>query len=287
MSGAPAVILGCGYTGRRVAERLLARRVPVLCTTRNPSKLEDLARRGAAVLRLEVREAATLAELRRTVPAGARVLHSIPVIDSDCGPLDPTPLLLEALAGRIRRLVYLSTTGVYGEAAAVDETTPPAPAGERERLRVEAERAVASSDWSWLVLRPAAIYGPGRGVHESMRLGRYRLAGRGDNLVSRIHVEDLAAVAEAALDSELTGAYPVADLEPCTAREMAEFCAQLLGLPPPGSVDPAGAHRSRQVSRRVDGSAILRRLGLTLRYPSYRIGVPAALAASGFGGEAG
>ncbi len=287
MSDGPVIILGCGYTGRRVAERLLERHIAVLCTTRTPAKLEDLARRGASVLRLEVLEPATLAEVGRRVPAGARVLHSIPVIDSERGPFDPTPLLLEALGGSIRRLVYLSTTGVYGAAAAVDETTPPAPLGEREQLRLEAERAVGGGDWSWLVLRPAAIYGPGRGVHESIRAGRYRLPGAGDNLVSRIHVEDLAAVAEAALDSDLTGAYPVADLEPCTAREMAEFCARLLGLPLPGSVNPQAVHRSRQVSRRVDGRAILRLLGLRLRYPSYRTGVPAALAAADSRREAG
>lgn len=287
MSERPVVILGCGYTGRRVAERLLARGRAVLCTTRNPMKLEELAARGAVVARLEVLEPATLTELRRLLLAPARVLHSIPVIDSSRGPFDPTPLLLEALQGRIERLVYLSTTGVYGAATSVDETTPPTPLGERERLRLQAERAVAAGDWSWLILRPAAIYGPGRGVHESLRAGRYRLAASGENLVSRIHVDDLAAVAEAALDSDLTGAYPVADLEPCTAREMAEFCARLLGMPPPDSVDPAAVHRSRQVSRRVDGSAILRLLGLSLQYPSYRVGVPAALAASGFRREAG
>lgn len=277
MSESPVVILGCGYTGRRVAERLLGRGISVLCTTRDPSKLEDLARRGAAVVRVEVLEPDTLAKLRRLAPESARVLHSIPVIDSDSGPFDPTPRLLEALHGRLRRLVYLSTTGVYGTASTVDDTTPPAPAGERERLRLEAERAVAAGGWSWLVLRPAAIYGPGRGVHESIRLGRYRLAGEGANFVSRIHVDDLAALVEAALFSPVTGAYPVADLEPCTAREMAEFCARLLGLPSPPTTDPASVHRSRQVSRRVDGSAILRLLDVTLRYPSYKTGVPASL----------
>jgi Trk K+ transport system NAD-binding subunit len=61
MSESPVVILGCGYTGRRVAERLLGRGISVLCTTRDPSKLEDLARRGAAVVRVEVLEPDTLA----------------------------------------------------------------------------------------------------------------------------------------------------------------------------------------------------------------------------------
>jgi nucleoside-diphosphate-sugar epimerase len=275
------LILGCGYTGRRVALRLLAQGVPVLATTRNPARLEEVAARGGRLLRLEVLEQQTLLALREAVPEAVRVLHSIPVVEGAEGPLDPTPRLLEVLSGRIRRLVYLSTTGVYGAAPVVDETTPVAPLGGRERLRVEAEQAVLGGDWSALVLRPAAIYGPGRGVHESIRLGRYRLAGDGANFVSRIHVDDLAAICEAALASEITGAYPVADEEPCTARQMAAFCADLLGLPVPEPTDPAALHRTRQVDRRVDGRAILRLLGLTLRYPSYRTGVPAALAAAG------
>lgn len=281
MDALPVLIFGCGYTGRRVARRFLGRGVPVLATTRDPQKLEEIAALGGVVLRLDVLEQETLRRLREAVAEPVRVLHSIPVVDGPEGPLDPTPRLLEKLSGRIRRLVYLSTTGVYGAARVVDETTPVAPLGERERLRVEAEQAVLGGDWPALVLRPAAIYGPGRGVHESIRLGRYRLAGDGANFVSRIHVDDLAAICEAALASEITGAYPVADEEPCSSRQMAAFCAGLLGLPLPEPTDPAALHRTRQVDRRVDGRAILRLLGLTLRYPSYRTGVPAALAAAG------
>ena len=68
-----------------------------------------------------------------------------------------------------------------------------------------------------MILRPAAIYGPGRGVHVSMEEGRFRFVGGGDNFVSRIHVDDLAAHVEAALLSDITGAWPVADEHPCTS----------------------------------------------------------------------
>jgi nucleoside-diphosphate-sugar epimerase len=84
-------------------------------------------------------------------------------------------------------------------------------------------------------------------------------------------VDDLAAHVEAGLLSDITGAYPVADDEPCTSREIAEFCAKLLDLPMP----PEQA-KTFSTSRRVDGSAIRRALGITLRYPSYRVGVPAS-----------
>ena len=102
-----------------------------------------------------------------------------------------------------------------------------------------------------------------------------------DTFVSRIHVDDLAAHVEAALLSKVSGAYPVADEEPCTSREIAEFCAELLHLPAlkrsQGEVEPKSRFAS---NRQVDGSAIRRLLGITLSYPSYRVGVPAALEAS-------
>jgi nucleoside-diphosphate-sugar epimerase len=169
------------------------------------------------------------------------------------------------------RVVYLSTTGVYGMAQAVDETTvPAAPRTNRELARVSEEQAVLSGPWSALVLRPAAIYGPGRGVHASMRAETFRLSG---DFVSRIHVDDLAAHCVAGLLSSVTGAYPVADEKPCTSREIAEYCAELMSLPVPEALGEI-----RRANRRVDGSAIRRLLGIQLRYPSYREGIAACLA---------
>jgi nucleoside-diphosphate-sugar epimerase len=195
------------------------------------------------------------------------VLHSIPP--------DAPADLLDPLRDKARRVVYLSSTAVYGAASVVDETTPVDARTERARARVEAERAIAEGPWSALILRPAAIYGPGRGVQESIQRGEHSLS---DRFVSRIHVDDLAAHAEAALLSTITGAYPVADEEPCTSREIAEFCARLLKIPVTG----AGQVRAQRMprfanNRRVDGSAIREALGIKLTYPSYRVGIPAAL----------
>jgi len=245
------VILGCGFTGERVARRFLERGARVTATTRNPARLAGL---GAEVVRVE--------ELR--VPRGALVLHSIP-------PEGP-PDLLQRLGNAPVRIVYLSTTGVYGNTHLVDERTPAAPDCERHRLRIAVEKEVAAGPWSSLILRPAAIYGPGRGVHEAVRKGSCSLQ---DNYVSRIHVDDLAAHAEAGLLSDITGVYPVADEEPCTSREIAEFCARLLNVPLPHA--QAKARATFSANRKVDGSAIRRALGLNLAYPSYRVGIPASL----------
>ena len=232
------LILGCGYTGQRVAERFRARGATVTGTNRSWD----------------------LADIRRAVTPGVLVLHSVP----------PVTNVLEALADAPARVVYLSTTGVYGSAAAVDENTPVEPDTERARLRLEEEQRVTAGPWSWLILRPAAIYGPGRGILWTSRPkvppGKPAADRKAcPTYVSRIHVDDLAAHVEAALLSSITGAYPVADEHPSTPQEIAEFCSQLLNT----QVEP----RESRSSRRVDGSAIRRLLGITLRYPSYREGL--------------
>lgn len=250
------LILGCGYTGQRVAKRLLARGARVTATTRNPQQLTGL---GAEIISTN--------DFPTCVRPGMLVLHSIPP-EGPAGLLDP-------LRDNAARVVYLSSTAVYGAASRVDEVTDVDASTERSRARLEVEQAIAEGPWSSLILRPAAIYGPGRGVQESIQRGEHSLSER---FVSRIHVDDLAAHAEAALLSAVSGAYPVADEEPCTARDIAEFCAGLLNLPVTGADQGQAGRMPRFANnRRVDGSAIRRALGITLTYSSYRVGVPAAL----------
>lgn len=271
-------ILGCGYTGRRVARRLLARGVAVTATTRDAARLADLAALGAKVLRLDLSEdpsAASVAEAAR----GSAVLLSIPTLRLDGKPAEPTPRIVAALGDRPSRLVYLSTSGVYGAAKEVDETTAPSPTTERQRLRWVAEEAVRAAPRPSLILRPAAIYGPERGVHWRLARGEFRLLGDGSNHVSRIHVDDLAAITEAALLSRETGAYPVADDGPCMSREIVEHCCALLGIAAPPSAAAAELSESRRSDRRVDGRVIRRLLGVELRYASYRQGTAACLEA--------
>jgi len=212
------------------------------------------------------------------VPEGVAVLHSIPLVRQDDRLVEPSPAL-SPLLERAARVVYLSTTGVYGAQHHVDETTLPAPTTPREALRVAEEQRVQRSCPSTLILRPAAIYGPGRGVHVSLRKGTHRLWGNGTNFISRIHVDDLAALCAAALQTSLPGAFPVADEEPCPAREITEYCAALLGVAPPEPSGRLPAEDTRSANRQVNGRAICRLLGVDLRFPSYRTGIPAAIEA--------
>jgi nucleoside-diphosphate-sugar epimerase len=196
------------------------------------------------------------------------VLHSIPVSQN-------TEMMLDVLRSfHPNRIVYLSTTGVYGAAELVDEHTIAAPETEQNLERLQTEELILSGPWSSLVLRPAAIYGPHRGVHTSARSGVFGPPPGGNRIISRIHVDDLADQVLAGLRSDITGAFPVADEEPSTSLEVAEWTAACLGIPlrfsESATAEPKGG-------RRVEGSAYRSAVGLLLRYPSFRQGVPACL----------
>ena len=268
-----AVIIGCGYTGSRTAKVLLGRGWSVTATTRNPENLADLCRLGAGVLGFEASR-----DARAGVSVeGASLLLSIPTLRSGDKYEDPTPAIVAALDGCPSHLIYLSTTAVYGATRDVDRNTPPAPRLQRHRRRLEAEEAVRSHPSPSLVLRPAAIYGPGRGVHAAMLTGRFRLLQGRTRYVSRVHVDDLADIVAWAMEKRLTGVFPVADRLPAPSRDVAKFCAGLLGLRMPPSVRGRELAASRRADRRVDGAAVLDALGLRLRYPTFREGIPASI----------
>lgn len=273
----PVFILGCGYTGSRVAHLLLDRGIPVAASARSTSQLAELASRGLRIVEFDAEDPTSLNRLVSQLEPRSRLLYSIPTLSGPQGRWEPAGTILRAAAPRLARVVYLSTTGVYGASKRVDETTPVAPVTKRQRLRVEAEQAVMAGPWQSLIVRPAAIYGPGRGVHVALPAGNYKLVGDGSNFVSRIHVDDLAAIAAAALLSDLTGAYPAADEHACSAREIARFCADILGLGGLEFADSKDVSETRRSDRRVDGSALRGALGVSLRYRSYRQGIPASL----------
>lgn len=268
MTGSDFLILGCGYTGARVARRLVAAGCRVVCTNRHKIEIP-----GARCVTVNTATPSGMRDLLPHLCGGMRILHSIPTGEG-------THLLLDALRPfHPSRLVYLSTTGVYGAAESVDARTPAAPNTERDAARLETERLLSAEAWPTLILRPAAIYGPGRGVHTSARSGIFRPPPGGDRLISRIHVDDLANQALAALRTQITGAFPTADEEPCPSSTVAAFAFAALGVPFATGLRESTSRDERKTGRRVDGSACRDALGLPLAYPTYREGVLACLRA--------
>ena len=176
-----------------------------------------------------------------------------------------------------RRIVYVSSTGVYGAAggAWVDEDFALAPLTASGRARLAAEAALAAGAVPCVRLRAAGIHGPGRGVLARLRAGTYRIVGPGDTHVSRIHVDDLVSAVVLAGDTQGPGlVYNVADDDPCTSAELASAAAAALMLPMPptvalAQVDPeiAGMFTA---DRKIDNRRLKRELGWAPRFPSWR-----------------
>jgi nucleoside-diphosphate-sugar epimerase len=257
------LILGCGYAGQAVARLLAGRGERVLGTFRQAGEEWAVSAAGAEPILLDADDP----RAREALPGrfagegeGLRVLVAFPPARLAAGG-ERTGGLLGALRGRIARVVQLSSSVVYGDAARVDAATAAAPSSPRGELYLDAERSVAEGPWSSLVLRTAAIYGPGRGLLAD-ELPRFTHARSLDAVVSRIHVADLAAIVVAALGSRVEGAWPVADEEPASGRELLAAWS--------GTAWERGDRPDPPGSRRVDGTAIARELGVVLRYRSYR-----------------
>jgi nucleoside-diphosphate-sugar epimerase len=255
------IILGLGFTGKYLARRLLRRGAKVCALVRGVNRFPDLAEEGL--------------QLSEFGSPGALPKHSVV---ADLIPPLPTEenVALRAIIEQLepRRIVYVSSTGVYGDQVDVDVNTPATPNDERGRRRLEEERWISAGPWSSLILRAAAIYGPGRGVHAAFLQGKVpRSAGSG--IVSRIHVEDLAAIVEAGIFSDLQGCWPVADEDPCTSAEIAKWCAEVLKLDNKMSIAEGAT-----TGRRVEGKKIFELVGVQLTHRSWRTGVPASLASA-------
>lgn len=263
------VLVGCGYTGTRLARALVGEGADVTITRRDGAAVGQLAvQLGVRGVRADLAMPATLHGI---LPADAIVVCLAPP------GRDPAAEMraLVAACAHARRLVYVSSTGVYGPAggAWVDEGWPLEPTTAAGRARVTSESVLAGAEVSHVSLRVAGIYGPGRGFVERMRAGTYRIVGDGSAHVSRIHVDDLVATILAAGRSDVTGAINVADDDPSPIGEVADAIAAHLGLPPPPRVSPetvAPEIAGMLTADRRIANRRMKQLGITLRYPSWR-----------------
>jgi nucleoside-diphosphate-sugar epimerase len=256
----PVILLGLGFTTCRLARRLLLRATPVFGVAREPSRFRDLAYLGLRVEQYSLKVISVL-------PKGAVIVHTVPPLSG------PEQEELHALMAGLepRRVLYISSTSVYGAQPFVTERSAVAPSDLKGLGRVEEEIWLRSQPWSNLIVRPAAIYGPGRGVHVRVREGKPPRGG-GAAVVSRIHADDLAAILEAGLESNLEGAWPCADEHPCSSDAIAEWCSRLL------KTEPRPSNQNLQISGRiVDGRKIRELFGLKMLYPDYFAGILASI----------
>ncbi len=283
------VIIVFGYVGTRLARQYQDRGAPVLGLVQTQAGVERLAAAGIAARRLDL----AADDLSGLPLAGAWVFHLAPPPGQ--GREDPhTRRLVDAFtrAGQPRRVVYISTTGVYGDCrgAWVDETWPARPGVDRSHRRWDAEQTVRrwaeASGGELVILRVAGIYGPGRLPLERLRQGVPMVRAQESPYSNRIHVDDLVSACALAMERGRPGAiYNACDDSPSTMTDYFLAIADAAGLPRPPLIPlaEAGGQVSAAMlsylteSRRLSNRKLREELGLELRYPSLAQGLPSCL----------
>lgn len=274
------LIVGCGDVGLRVA-RMLRGRARVYGLLRSPERAAELRAAGIVPVPGDLDAPRSLARLAGLADA---VLHFAPPPAE--GERDLRSRRLLAVLGRAslpRTLVYVSTSGVYGDCAGaeVPETRPAHPRNPRARRRHDAERVLrrwaADTGVGLAILRAPGIYAAERLPDERIRKGLPALRPEDDVHTNHIHADDLARLALAALFRGRRGRlYNAVDDSGLMMGDWFDVVADHLGLPRPprlareavlAAVTPAMRSFLAE-SRRLANRRIKDELRFRLRYPT-------------------
>jgi len=275
------LLLGCGYTLSRVARLLGAD--AVLCTTQSAASAASLQAENFVCEPIVITDTERLREILDHYPSITTIVDGVPPIfeeRGDTGTLGPRSVLA-AVGAQPIRIIYLSTTGVYGErnGAIVTEATVPRPAEPHAAARLACEQLYAERGSLTSILRVAGIYGPGRSILDRLVRGEYRFVAGADRWTNRIHVEDLAIAItrlisyEATVGEATNGEPPPAilnasDSDWMRVSEMIALCAKYATFPPPRSISPEVAHHTMLSNQRVETTLLRSTLLPNPRYPN-------------------
>jgi len=283
------LIVGCGDVARRTLPRLLGH-YRVFALLRDPAQFAFWRDHGARPLLADLDHASTL---KRLAGLADIVLHFAP--PAERGSVDHrTRSLLAALArGKSlpQRLIYISTSGVYGDCAGarIDETRPLRPTTARAARRVDAEgqlrRFGCRHGVRIAILRAPGIYAGERLPLERLRQGLKALCVEDDVFTNHIHADDLAMLTCAALRyGRANRCYNASDDSELKMGEYFDLVADRFSLPRASRIPRSDAAQQMSPlqlsfmseSRRLDNRRIKKELRARLRYPQVADGVDAA-----------
>ena len=286
------LIVGCGDVARRTLPHLLGH-YRIFALLRDPAQLAAWRAAGARPVLADLDRAASL---KRIAGLADIVLHFAPPPERGTADSRTRRLLAALCRGESlpQRLIYISTSGVYGDCAGarIDETRPLRPATPRAQRRVDAERQLRRFGRCHKVrvsiLRAPGIYAADRLPIERLKNGVYALNAEDDVFTNHIHADDLAALTCAALRyGRPNRCYNASDDSEMKMGEYFDLVADRFELPRAPRI-PRHEAQDRispmqlsfmSESRRLDNRRIKRELRAQLRFPQVAEGVDAAYAA--------
>lgn len=283
------LIVGCGDVARRTLPRLLGH-YRVFALLRDPAQFAFWRDRGARPVLADLDQPSTL---KRLAGLADIVLHFAPPTERGAVDVRMRRLLAALCRGQSlpQRLIYISTSGVYGDCAGerIDETRPVRPATARARRRVDAERRLrrfgSSTGACVSILRAPGIYAADRLPIERLKSGVCALRDEDDVFTNHIHADDLAMLTCAALRyGRANRCYHATDDTEMKMGEYFDLVADRFGLPRAPRISRAEAQKAlspvqlsfMSESRRLANRRIKTELKAQLRYPQVADGLNAA-----------
>ncbi len=288
------LIVGCGYTGSAIVARL-SERFRIFATTATGESADRIRAAGAIPLLLDLDHPAGKNRIAGLAPsaivlaptsgAGTRDARSARLLAALLRPhLAHSGANSRAKSGA--RLVYVSTSGVYGDRAGAwtEESMPATPANDRAWRRLDAERRLRACPWHACVLRAPGIYGPGRLPIDRLRQGLPVPPVAQDIYTNHIHVQDLARACIAALfRAAPSRVYNVVDDSQLLLGQYLDKVADAHSLARPPRApwetvrEAAGPQRMSFLSesRRLRNTRMKRELRLRLRFADVDAGLAA------------
>jgi nucleoside-diphosphate-sugar epimerase len=279
----PKLIVGCGYLGLRVAQQWRAAGHEVWVTTRSADRARQFEQSGYLPIIADVLDAGTLAAL----PSADAVLWAVGHDRRAAASIEQVYVgglanLLEALPQSVQKLIYISSTGVYGDFAGgwVTEESACQPQRPGGRACLAAEQLLARHRWGAkaIVLRLAGIYGPDRLPYLQTLVEGRPLDAPAAGFLNLVHVEDAARVVLAADErGQPPRTYLVSDGRPVERAAFYAELARLLHAPAPrfnASPDAPASHRAA-ASKQISNARLLAELSPPFMYPSFREGLAA------------
>jgi nucleoside-diphosphate-sugar epimerase len=249
-----ALVTGAtGFLGGALVAELTRRGCPVRILARDCNRARHRLGESVEVVRGDITDGPSV---RQAVEGVSTIFHlagrlyhpSVPAAVYQRTHVEGTRTLLEACRGRsrLRCLVHVSTTGVYGVTGEqpAAEDAPFAPTNPYEATKLAAEllavEAWQQRDLPVTVVRPALVYGPGD-LHlldfvAAIDRGLFRVIDGGRSMLHPVYIDDLvtALLLSAESSQALGRSYNIASERPVTVRELATAIARALGreLPP-------------------------------------------------------
>ncbi len=274
------LIVGCGYVGKALSFELLERRHEVWGLRRDIHQLKELEYLGLKPLSASLLNPNSLTKLPKVdvvifCQAPSREADNY----EDTYYLGTKNLLAMLGSPKPKKVILISSTSVYGtrDGSWVDEDDNPAAPGYENKEQEEnakhllaTERLVLASGIPANILRLGGIYGSGRHRLQALKEGKIKPS-FSDIYINRIHVEDIVAALLLLIEKGKPGEiYLGVDDAPSTQKEFYEWLYAKLSLPKPSteSTKVGSVHGSnkRCVNKKI------KKLGLKLKYPSYREG---------------